>query len=83
MGVDFFLLFLDQALKVWVKTSMDVGDEIIITDWFILHFVENNGFAFGWEFFGSAGKLFLTIFRFTIHEVILYRGKNENIMCTL
>ena len=62
-GLIFFLLFLDQTLKVWVKTSMDVGDEIIITDWFVLHFVENNGFAFGWEFFGSAGKLFLTIFR--------------------
>ena len=41
---------------------MDVGDEVIITDWFRLHFVENNGFAFGWEFFGSAGKLFLTVF---------------------
>ena len=42
---------------------MNIGDEIVVTNWFIIHFVENNGFAFGWEFFGSAGKLFLTIFR--------------------
>ncbi|MAZ58068.1 MAG: lipoprotein signal peptidase [Flavobacteriales bacterium] len=62
-GLIFFLLCLDQALKLWIKTNMNIGDEIIVTNWFIIHFVENNGFAFGWEFFGSAGKLFLTIFR--------------------
>ena len=62
-GLIFFLLCLDQALKLWIKTNMNIGDEIVVTNWFIIHFVENNGFAFGWEFFGSAGKLFLTIFR--------------------
>lgn len=50
-------------MKIWVKTNLSIGDEIIIFDWFVIHFVENNGFAFGWEFFGSVGKLFLTIFR--------------------
>ena len=59
----FCILFVDQVIKVWVKTNMLIGEEIVITDWFILHFVENNGFAFGLEFFGSAGKVLLTVFR--------------------
>lgn len=43
---------------------MSLGDEIIVfKDWFILHFVENNGMAFGFEFAGEYGKMFLSIFR--------------------
>lgn len=32
-------------------------------DWFVLHFTENNGMAYGIEFGGEFGKLFLSIFR--------------------
>jgi len=43
---------------------MMLGDEIIIAkNWFIVHFVENNGMAFGLEFGNSIGKYFLSIFR--------------------
>lgn len=43
---------------------MSLGDEIVIfKNWFILHFVENNGMAFGFEFAGEYGKMFLSIFR--------------------
>jgi signal peptidase II len=43
---------------------MMLGDEIVVfKDWFILHFVENNGMAFGFEFAGEYGKMFLTLFR--------------------
>ena len=43
---------------------MSLGDEIVIfKDWFILHFVENNGMAFGFEFAGEYGKVFLSVFR--------------------
>lgn len=43
---------------------MALGDEIVVfKDWFILHFVENNGMAFGFEFAGEYGKIFLTVFR--------------------
>jgi signal peptidase II len=43
---------------------MSLGDEIVVfKDWFILHFVENNGMAFGFEFAGEYGKMFLSIFR--------------------
>ena len=59
----FSIVFVDQLLKVFIKTTFNIGEEFQITDWFILHFLENNGFAFGYEFFGKPGKLILTLFR--------------------
>ncbi len=55
----------DQALKVWVKLNMAYGSDIplIGKEFFKLHFVENNGMAFGFSFGGEYGKLFLTLFR--------------------
>jgi len=58
------VLFFDQLLKFWIKSNMMLGDEFIIAkNWFIIHFVENNGMAFGLEFGNSIGKYFLSIFR--------------------
>ncbi|HLW06185.1 MAG TPA: signal peptidase II, partial [Marinilabiliaceae bacterium] len=59
----FAILLADQILKIWVKTNMMLGQEYRIFDWFIIHFVENNGMAFGMELGGSFGKMFLSIFR--------------------
>ncbi len=43
---------------------MYLGQEIHVFDnWFILHYTENYGMAFGFEFAGEFGKLFLSIFR--------------------
>lgn len=43
---------------------MYIGQEIHIWgNWFIIHFTENNGMAFGMELIGPSGKLFLSIFR--------------------
>ena len=58
-----FVLILDQLLKVWVKTNMMIGQEIYFFDWFIIHFTENKGMAFGIEFGGNLGKYILSIFR--------------------
>ena len=59
-----FVLVADQIFKIWVKTHMSLGDEFsVIGNWFIIHFVENNGMAFGFEFSGDYGKLFLSGFR--------------------
>lgn len=61
---------------------MFIGQEYnIIGNWFIIHFTENNGMAFGMEFAGAFGKLFLTLFRiaavagigYGIHYVIKQR----------
>ena len=44
--------------------NMYLGQEFHIAgNWFIIHFTENNGMAFGMEFAGEFGKLFLSIFR--------------------
>lgn len=62
--VIFLVLLADQALKTWIKTNMYVGQEFkIIGNWFIIHFTENNGMAFGMEFGGEFGKLALSLFR--------------------
>lgn len=57
------VLILDQTLKIWVKTNFTLGEDLVIADWFILHFTENPGMAFGVEFGGSWGKLLLSLFR--------------------
>ncbi len=60
----FFVLFIDQAVKLWVKLNMSLGQEFhILGKWFIIHFTENNGMAFGVEFGGEAGKLALSLIR--------------------
>src|SRR6185369_2272738 len=60
----FSVLLIDQVFKIWIKTHMYLGQEFHVFDhWFIIHFTENNGMAFGLEFGGSFGKLFLSLFR--------------------
>ena len=60
----FLVLFIDQILKIWIKTHMYLGEEFpVIGHWFLIHFVENNGMAFGFEFEGNYGKIFLSVFR--------------------
>jgi signal peptidase II len=62
--VIFLVLAADQALKIWIKTNMYLGQEFkIFGNWFIIHFTENNGMAFGLEFGGEFGKLALSLFR--------------------
>lgn len=59
------VLVLDQSSKVWVKLNMAYGEEISIfgQDWALIHFVENNGMAFGMSLGGAYGKLALSLFR--------------------
>ena len=54
------LLLIDQIIKVWVKLNMNIGEEIVVFNWFRISFIENRGMAFGMEI-GS--KLFLSLFR--------------------
>ncbi|RFM29697.1 lipoprotein signal peptidase [Deminuibacter soli] len=58
------VLFADQALKFYIKTHYYVGEEHkVLGSWFRLHFVENEGMAWGWKFGGGFGKIVLTLFR--------------------
>ena len=58
--VVFAVLLIDQAIKIWVKTSMTLHESIHVTDWFYITFIENNGMAFGMQL-GS--KIILSLFR--------------------
>jgi len=58
------ILIADQILKIWVKTHFEIGQEIhLFGNWGILHFIENNGMAFGMEMGGKPGKFILSLFR--------------------
>lgn len=60
----FLILLIDQAFKFWIKTNMMLGEEFsVIGDWFLIHFTENEGMAFGMMFGGDFGKIALSIFR--------------------
>ena len=63
------LLILDQTLKIWIKTNMQLHENFQITSWFYIYFTENPGMAFGIELFG---KLFLSIFRIIAVGAIAY-----------
>lgn len=63
------VIVLDQAVKIWVKTHFYYGEELAITSWFRLLFIENNGMAFGMEL-GS--KLVLTLFRILASGAFIY-----------
>lgn len=63
----FSVIILDQAMKIWVKTSFYLGESREITSWFQLHFIENNGMAFGWEI-GS--KILLTSIRIIVTALV-------------
>ncbi len=84
------VLLLDQALKIWVKTHMYIG-ESSATDWgwaiswFQLKFTENPGMAFGMTLSdGSGGKMALSIFRivaiiaFMVYIKILANDKKSH-----
>ena len=67
------ILIIDQVVKIWVKTTMCMGEEIpLIGDWCLLHFVENEGMAFGMAFGGKVGKIILTLFRLVASAAILW-----------
>ena len=58
------LLVADQALKYYIKTNYTLGEEHnVLGTWFRLHFVENEGMAWGLTFGGNFGKIALTLFR--------------------
>lgn len=60
----FSILIIDQVLKIYIKTHMVIGEEIpVLGNWFRIHFLENNGMAFGMEWGGKTGKVALSIFR--------------------
>ncbi|MFN5032031.1 MAG: signal peptidase II [Flavobacteriia bacterium] len=59
------ILFLDQFIKVYIKSHFAPGETVsIFGDWFVLEYLENQGMAFGTTFGNKIWhKLALSIFR--------------------
>lgn len=70
----FFILLVDQILKIWIKMNFTLGQEYnLLGDWCRIHFIENEGMAFGMAFGGVVGKILLTVFRVVLSVfVFLY-----------
>lgn len=68
------VIILDQVLKVYIKTNIHYGEEFGIfgLDWARIHFVENEGMAFGISFGGEIGKYALSIFRIVMVGLLIY-----------
>ncbi len=63
------ILLIDQIVKIYVKTHFYLGESVEVTSWFYIHFIENNGMAFGMEL-GS--KLLLTLFRVGVVGLLVW-----------
>lgn len=65
---------MDQWLKFYIKTNYSYGQgfDILGLSWAKIHFVENEGMAFGLTFGGSTGKLILTLFRLLMVSFLFY-----------
>ncbi len=72
--VIFGVLLLDQFIKILIKTHFYYGETYYVfgLNWFQIHFIENNGMAFGMEFAGSYGKIILTVFRLIASSAIAW-----------
>ena len=59
-GIVIGALVVDQLIKLYIATHYALGESHEVFSWFWLCYVENNGMAFGIEWFS---KLALTLFR--------------------
>lgn len=69
VAIVLLLLLIDQALKIWVKTHMQLGQQFDILPWFKIYFTENPGMAFGLEILD---KWLLSVFRIVAVGAIAY-----------
>lgn len=89
-GLIIILLVIDQAFKIFIKTHYYLGEEHkVLGEWFKLHFVENEGMAWGLQLGGEFGKITLTLFRlvaviwgtFYIRRLIRKKAAKGFIIC--
>lgn len=63
------IIIADQALKMWIKTHFYLNEDYEIFSWFHIHFIQNNGMAFGLELFS---KYALTFFRMALFGFLVW-----------
>ena len=89
--VVFALIVIDQVIKIWVKTHLAMGQTIpLIGNWFNLHFVENEGMAFGISFGQQVGKFLLSLVRIVLVVLLCWyfvrkvkRDKMDGVVLTI
>lgn len=72
VGIIILILLVDQISKIYIKTNFELYEQVVVTDWFKILFVENEGMAWGAQIPGDYGKLILTLFRIAILPLIGY-----------
>lgn len=85
------IIFADQLLKLYIKTHFVNGDDVkMIGSWFRLHFIENEGMAYGLKISESVfGKILLSSFRliavtfgfFLLKRLVVRRYSRGVIIC--
>lgn len=85
------VLLIDQAIKIYIKTNFCLNQEVrVMGSWFRLHFLENEGMAFGMKLSQTdTGKLILTLFRlgavvfgfYLLKRLVLRGYSNGAIIC--
>ena len=68
------IVILDQWLKYHIKTTYSIGSgfDMFGLSWAKIHFIENEGMAFGLTFGGEMGKLALSLFRLIMVSFLGY-----------
>ena len=88
IGIVLGALVIDQAIKLYIATHFALGESREVFSWFWLCYVENNGMAFGIEWFS---KLALTLFRLVavgllswyIHSLIKKEESSTGFIATI
>lgn len=57
------ILLIDQISKIYIKTNFILYEQVHVFNWFKIHFIENEGMAWGTVIPGTYGKIILTVFR--------------------
>lgn len=79
----------DQVLKIYIKTHFANGDDVrVMGNWFRLHFIENEGMAYGMKLSESPiGKIVLSSFRliavvfgFYLLKQLINKGHNTGLI---
>ena len=87
-GIVIAAILIDQFIKLFIVSHFALGESHEITSWFWLCFIENNGMAFGIEWFS---KLALTLFRLVavgllgwyVHVLIRREGTPTGYIATI
>ncbi len=80
------VIIIDQISKIYIKTTYALDGGFEVFNWFRIHFIENDGMAWGVELPGNYGKLLLTTFRIIAVGGIVYwlndsvKKKGSNIL---